>query len=199
MTAVESSSGSTRTCVGCSEEDHPTNLERFVFVEEMGLLHDVRNKAPGRGAHVHPSKACIEGAVKSGFARGFRRKVSSPTPVELIESMSSGIERRMTDRMRAAFRGGTVFVGGRETDEGMKDDLIELLLIARDAGDSTRKKYASNADRKGVPTDATTFDAADLGALVGRERVSLFGMDGTHAKAIAGDLAKLSSLAPVEG
>ena len=199
MGAVAQKGDSVRTCIGCSEEEHPANMERFVFVEDFGLLHDVRRKAPGRGAHVHPSIDCIEGAVKRGFSRGFRRKVVAPPANELIASMADGIERRLTDRLRAAFRGGTVFVGGREADEGMKCDEIAFLLIARDAGDSTRKKYASNADRKAIPVDAETFDAAELGALVGRDRVAVFGMSDTHAEFVAQDLAKLRCLAPVEG
>jgi predicted RNA-binding protein YlxR (DUF448 family) len=190
---------SVRTCVGCSEEDHPLKMERFVFIDDMGLLHDVRRKAPGRGAYVHPSGKCLEGAVKRGFARGFRRKVATPGVAALAADMADGIRRRLVDRLRAASRGGTVFVGGRETDEGFLRDQVALLLIARDAGESTRKKYGSNADRKGIPVETAAFDAAELGALVGRERVALFGLDPTHAEFVANDLSKLDELERVGG
>lgn len=196
---AEHESTSTRKCIGCSGTDDPDVMERFVYVEDFGLLHDVRHKAPGRGAHLHPRKPCLEGAVKRGFSRAFKRKVESPSVDDLAVQMHSGIHRRLVDRLRAASRGGQVSVGGRETDEEMKRDAIALLLIARDAGESTRKKYASNADRKSVPVDETSFDAAELGALVGRERVTLFGVTQRHATPVANDLRKLKQLEPVEG
>lgn len=190
---------STRTCIGCSNEDTPEAMERFVFVDDFGLLHDARRKAPGRGAHLHTSRKCLEVAVQRGFNRAFRRKVEAPAVDELASDMRSGIRRRLVDRLRAASRGGEVSVGGRETDEEMKRDNVAFLLIARDAGESTRKKYASNAERKGVPVDDAFFDAAELGALVGRERVTLFGVFARHATPVATDLRKLSELRQVEG
>ncbi len=199
MGGADEKNTSVRTCVGCSQEADPESMERFVFVEEMGLLHDARRKAPGRGAHVHPSVKCIEGAVKHGFNRGFRRKVEAPAPPDLVQMMYSGIERRVTDRLRAAIRGGEAFVGGREVEEGMKRDGIALLLIARDAGESTRKKFASNADRKDIGTEWATFDAAEIGALMGRDRVAVLGLTDRHAAQVELDLRKLAELRADEG
>ena len=49
--------GSVRTCVGCGGRALRDTLIR-IAVDEGDLLVDVRRRAPGRGAYLHPSETC---------------------------------------------------------------------------------------------------------------------------------------------
>ncbi len=41
---------------------------------------DPTSSAPGRGAHLHPDAGCWRAALRGGFARSFRRRVTVETP-----------------------------------------------------------------------------------------------------------------------
>lgn len=58
-----------RTCVGCRQRAASSDLLRVV-VAEGRLVADPRRRRPGRGAHLHPSRACLDLAVRRrAFAR----------------------------------------------------------------------------------------------------------------------------------
>ena len=95
---------SVRTCSGCGAKVHPDELERFVLVPPMGLLHDLRKKAPGRGAHVHADPECLAKAAKFGFSRAFRQKVEAPDAEELVAAVRGAILRRLEETVRVAAR-----------------------------------------------------------------------------------------------
>ena len=54
-----------RTCVGCRERGEKAGLVRVVADGE-GVRVDRRGSAPGRGAYVHPDRACVEAAIARG-------------------------------------------------------------------------------------------------------------------------------------
>ena len=61
-----------RTCVGCRARDARALLARFV-VARGTLALDATARAPGRGAYLHPRRACLEAfARKGGFVRSLR-------------------------------------------------------------------------------------------------------------------------------
>ena len=53
-----------RMCVGCREMKEKRELIRIVRSAEGVLSVDMKGKAPGRGAYVCRSKACLERAVR---------------------------------------------------------------------------------------------------------------------------------------
>ena len=65
-----------RTCVGCRQRATATALVRVVVGEgDRGpaALPDPARTAPGRGAHLHPSRACLDLAVRrKAFPRALR-------------------------------------------------------------------------------------------------------------------------------
>jgi predicted RNA-binding protein YlxR (DUF448 family) len=65
-----------RTCVGCRERAAVDELLRVVAVEVAEgweVLPDPRRRAPGRGAHLHPTPDCLALALKRrAFARALR-------------------------------------------------------------------------------------------------------------------------------
>ncbi|MYU53324.1 MULTISPECIES: DUF448 domain-containing protein [Streptomyces] len=61
-----------RTCVGCRERAAKSDLLRIVMIEGE-CAPDPRGTLPGRGAHVHPTPACLDLAVRRrAFPRAFR-------------------------------------------------------------------------------------------------------------------------------
>ncbi|MFE5742398.1 YlxR family protein [Streptomyces celluloflavus] len=61
-----------RTCVGCRERAAKSDLLRIVMIEGE-CAPDPRGTLPGRGAHVHPTLACLDLAVRRrAFPRAFR-------------------------------------------------------------------------------------------------------------------------------
>ena len=65
-----------RTCIGCRERAEQDELARFAVVD--GVLEEGR-RLTGRGAWLHPSRACFEAAVqRRAFNRALRTFVSIP-------------------------------------------------------------------------------------------------------------------------
>ncbi|TCC33316.1 YlxR family protein [Kribbella sindirgiensis] len=65
-----------RTCIGCRKRSSPTDLLRMTVSGGPGnltVLPDPGRRAPGRGAHLHPTAECFELAVRrKAFPRAFR-------------------------------------------------------------------------------------------------------------------------------
>jgi predicted RNA-binding protein YlxR (DUF448 family) len=61
-----------RTCIGCRKRSRPADLLRMT-VSGGFVLPDPEHRAPGRGAHLHPTTECFELAVRrKAFPRAFR-------------------------------------------------------------------------------------------------------------------------------
>lgn len=161
-----------RSCVGCREPGTKEELERFIYHDEVGLVYDLRKKAPGRGAYLHPVATCVEQAGrKGGFSRAFKR----PVPIDahkLIEEMRQGIFRRLQESLRVAFRAQHLFIGATAVADAMKNDRAALVVLASDASEGTRAKFSSNAQRKTL-TVRQAMTGEQLGAVFGREFVAL--------------------------
>lgn len=196
--ASDDDEGPLRTCIGGGGQAHQDELERFVWDERTGLVFDVRKKAPGRGAWVKPAPAFLKKAISGGFARAFKTKVTAPPMDELVAQMTLGIQRRLAEHVTVAIRSRKAWVGATFVDEGMRDDKIALLLVAKDAGESTRKKYLANADRKAIDT-FEALSGAELGGFVGKEFVAVLGVSEPAASKVARDIRSLSQLGAIEG
>ncbi|NPC43467.1 YlxR family protein [Nocardioides sp. zg-1230] len=80
--------GPVRTCVGCRTKAAASELLRVVAGSDAegrpALVPDPDRRAPGRGAHVHPTPECWQLAVRRrAFPRALRSGVSlAGAPVE---------------------------------------------------------------------------------------------------------------------
>jgi predicted RNA-binding protein YlxR (DUF448 family) len=72
-----------RTCVGCQQREEQHILVRWVAEPSGRIKIDDKRREAGRGAYVHRDRACLEGAVKGGFSRSFRRR-TQPLDVERL-------------------------------------------------------------------------------------------------------------------
>lgn len=182
-----------RTCVGGGGQGRPEEMERFIFDERVGLVFDLRKKAPGRGAWLKVTKESLKKACNGGFARAFKTKVETPTAEELATQMAEGIQKRLTENIQVAMRSKMAWVGGPILEDGMRSDQVDLVIIAEDAGESTRKKFGSNAERKELRV-VNALDGEQLGRMAGKDRVSVLGVAGPLAQKIEIDVAHLKTL-----
>ena len=181
-------------CVGCRQKALKEELERFIFHEDAGLVFDLRRKAPGRGTYVHAAADCIRQAVeRGGFSRGFKTRVIADAD-EVLEDVIQGIRRRLDEALRIALQSQKLRVGATATSDALKREEVGLLLLAADAGDSTRMKFASNAERKNIPV-SQVLTGEHLGAITGRDFVAVLGVVQSRPLArIRQDLDKLAQL-----
>ena len=76
-----------RTCIGCRERAAKRDLLRVVAGQDTdghpAVVPDPDGTAPGRGAHLHPTTACYDLAVRRrAFTRALRlREGLASTPV----------------------------------------------------------------------------------------------------------------------
>lgn len=189
---------SLRTCAGCGAKVHPRELERFVFVPDVGVLHDLRRKAPGRGAHVHASVGCLERAAASGFKRAFKMQLQPIEAAELVEAVRRAVAKRLEEGAVVAVRSRQAAVGQSAVVDAMKRDAAELVLLASDAGDAAQSKFRSNAERKRLKL-VDGFDGATLGTWAGKEFVSVLSVTGAAAQRLSRDVESLERLGFFEG
>jgi predicted RNA-binding protein YlxR (DUF448 family) len=68
-----------RTCVGCKARAAKSSLLRLVVAGD-GIVPDPQARQPGRGAYLHPSRACFELAQRRRvFSRALRAQGSLDT------------------------------------------------------------------------------------------------------------------------
>lgn len=163
------------------------------------LIHDVRGKAPGRGAWVMPQRDCLEKACKGGFARSFKQKVSAPPVEALIEQMREAIGQRLKEGVQVGVRARQLAIGAEALSEAMREGRVRLVWIAPDAGESTKQKFRSNAERKALQV-VEELSGGELGGWLGREFVAVMGVcDAARAERMTRDLRNLKSLEAFEG
>jgi predicted RNA-binding protein YlxR (DUF448 family) len=145
---------------------------RFVTSEQGELLLDHRHRVPGRGAYLHPRRACAELAVKRrAFQSAFGRPVKAPEAETLLAQMRDSLGRRFHERIGLARRAGAVEVGIEPTRRALKLDRALLVVIASDASEGTRQQIRSACERKSVAT-AELLAGAVLGAALGEDFIS---------------------------
>ena len=76
-----------RTCAGCHATAPRPTLIRVVRASDGSAEVDPAGTRPGRGAYVHPSRACIEGAVPRGIARALRTGIGVEQASRLIDRL----------------------------------------------------------------------------------------------------------------
>jgi hypothetical protein len=92
-----------RTCIGCRERASASDLVRLVAQGDgtaYSVMPDPNHRAPGRGAHLHPTIRCLDLAVRRrAIARAFRHPGPLDTAavrdwVEQHQQQSSGVRPR---------------------------------------------------------------------------------------------------------
>jgi uncharacterized protein len=87
QTAISRASAAVRTCVGCRQKASATELLRVTAGsigtgDRVPIRVDVRRRASGRGAWIHPSLECVTVAERR---KAFGRALRLGVPVDLAE------------------------------------------------------------------------------------------------------------------
>ena len=93
--SVPSPAPPVRTCVGCRQRAAKADLLRVV-VDDRGagreVVPDPKGRAPGRGAHLHPTLECLELAErKRAFARALRQGGRALSLEQLREHLTPSV------------------------------------------------------------------------------------------------------------
>lgn len=174
-----------RTCVGCRQQDHKHALLRFAVRDvdpsapkggdpHGRLVPDVRARLGGRGVSVHPTRACLERAVKKGgFAKALRAKVDLDLD-RICELAASQYLRRVEGLLVAGVRSRRVAVGTDAVRDALRDGELLVLVVASDAA-GRRDELMAGAERLGRRC-VVVGDKAWLGRLAGRGEVGVLGL-----------------------
>ena len=80
-----------RQCMGCRERKNKPELIRVVRSPEGTVSLDFRGKAPGRGAYICPTPACLKKAQKS---KALERSLEVPIPEEVFARLEQEMEEQ---------------------------------------------------------------------------------------------------------
>lgn len=159
-----------RTCVGCRIHAERDELFRFTLVPgfEPPLVPDLAGRLGGRGAWVHPRKACLAKACRGGFARAFKQSLQIQAN-DLAEIAKGQLIRRIQGLLLAALRRRQVSVGTDAVLEALATCPVSLLLVAKDAAGRREDVVARASERRVQVTEL--FDKASLGRLTQRDEL----------------------------
>ena len=167
--------GPERTCAGCGKHATPAELVRVVLDPSpssagAAVAVDLGGSVFGRGAYVHPAPACVLKAIKGGFSKSFKTKVSVD-PGVFGEDFVRAADRRIEGLLSGARRGRLVVVGADSVKVALQQDKAELVVVARDAAAAARIQEVESAISAG--TAIAWSEKLRLGALFGRDEVAV--------------------------
>lgn len=155
-----------RQCAACRGVAARDELLRIVVEAGRGVP-DIRRRLPGRGVSVHPTRACIQQAVKQG-------RLGSVSAADMIATACAQYRRRMEGLIIAAFRARQLAVGTEAVRDALRQRTLRMLLVAKDAsGDrDDLERAAAMLERRCV----TWGTKQELGGLLGRETLAVVGL-----------------------
>ncbi len=158
-----------RTCVACRQRGERDELVRVVAGLDGGVALDPRAVKSGRGAWVHPTKACVATMVKRHAAeRSLKVDVQrSLDAAALLAELRAAMAQRVTSLLLVASRTKALAIGAEATDAAVAHGHAHLVLVATDAGNGAR------SIAEGARRSASYGTKQDYGALLNRGEVSL--------------------------
>jgi len=159
---------STRTCVGCGERDEAGATLRLV-VEGGEVAFDLAGGRFGRGAHVHPSAACLAKTPR-GLARAFRGAGAALSAADLGERLVTACDRRMAGLLLAARRTRRTAIGANAALDALRRG-APLAIVAVDAGSVALRTEVERAAAEGRVIGWKTTN--ELGRLLGEPTVAI--------------------------
>lgn len=186
-----------RTCVGCRKVDAKEALLRFtVAPTDHALVPDIGNKLGGRGASIHPTRACLKAAAAGGFSRAFKKGMNVSAD-ELGKAAVAQYMRRVEGLIVSAKSTRQIAVGTDAVREAMSELKTELLIVAADAAGRREdlEAQAANLGRRCVVFGTKVL----LGGLLGRDEVGVVAiLDSGIASAVSLAMSRATALLEAE-
>lgn len=183
--------------MGCRQRAERGALLRLVLAgDPPEVVPDVRRGGAGRGASVHPKRACLDAAVKSGaIRRAFKRELATDS-AKIAAWAREQYRRRIDGLIVAASRSGQAVAGAERVREAIASRKVCMLIVADDAAESS-DEVRDAASRLGGSC-LVYADKSHLGRLFNRELIAVVAVT-DPAIAHALDEASRNSAALVEG
>lgn len=172
MTRTERDKPSTRMCAGCGRRVERDALVRLVVGDRPPFVAvDLGRRLKGRGLSVHPARACIRSAVRSGgLARALRgREQVEPEAIERM--LVQQFERRVFGLLASAQRTRSVALGTDAVRAALHSGRGQLLICAEDSR-GRRDELGAAATALGCAT-ATWGTKATLGGPFARSELGV--------------------------
>lgn len=196
-----------RTCVGCGvSAERPKGgfeLVRFALLPPVSSsddaeraplrpVVDLAGKSFGRGAWVHPTRRCLEDAVRRGFARAARAEIDTSV-ARLTQALEDAATRRAHELVAVGVRARKVAVGTTAVDEADS----KLTIVATDAAAQREVDVAKDL----AAGRALAFGTKrSLGDACGRDVVGVVAItDGSLATAVRDAVALSLASAAIRG
>ncbi len=168
-----------RTCVACRQSASRDELVRLVRAPSGELVVDLKGSLPGRGAWVHPTRACVGKLQSHGgiLGRTLRGQVDT---AGLEVAMREAILHHVLNALSLAAAAGSL-VGGRDVlEKALREQRIVAVVVASDASERTLRALQQVASEQ-VPFTPLPLDRDSLGARVGRAPRAALGVLDTRA------------------
>lgn len=158
-----------RTCAACRRVTRPEELVRWVRDEDGGVIPDLRGTAFGRGAWLHPRKACLSRFVPA-LSRSFRATVTT-TEHQAVELLRIAADKRVRELLGAARRQRKLELGSAAVEDALGKDQARAVLVARDARAAAELPGVRRAVASGLA--AAWGSKESLGQIAGRPEVGV--------------------------
>lgn len=184
-----------RTCVGCRRVAHPHDLVRLVAGADGRVAVDPKPSRGGRGAWVHPARACIEAAVKRHAAErtlkvGAQRDLDAGA---LIAALREALTRKASSLLVVASRTRTLALGAEAVAAALERERVPAVVVARDAG-SVASALAEEGSGGGTRV-LRHSTKSELGGVFHRGEVALLALlDARIAAELAATIDRLAAL-----
>lgn len=86
-----------RTCIACRKEEGKRALVRIIRTPEQRVVVDPTGKANGRGAYLHPVRACWVKALKGATIRNALKVSPALDDVEALRAFGMGLPAEESD------------------------------------------------------------------------------------------------------
>lgn len=188
--------GSVRTCVACRQKGERDDLVRWVAAEDGRVALDPRATRAGRGAWVHPTRACLAAMVKRHAAER-ALKVDAQRDLDaqaLLAQLRAALVQKVTSLLVVSSRTRTLAIGAEAVAAMLEKGRARCVLVAKDAGDHTLRAL-TDAPGRGGPRVLRYGDKATLGALFDRGEIALVALlDFRIANEAASTIERLAAL-----
>lgn len=178
-----------RTCLGCRQVKHQSDLIRFVRSPDGAVLVDLKGRLPGRGAYLCNSRECLAAAVsRQQFNRAFRCECQPIDLSELTDQVARALLRQLANLLGMARKSANVVAGSNAVLDALtRNKPMSVIILARDISPQIGDKIRRKAARQNILT-TELFDKMELGRILGRAERSVVGLsDGKLAEAFMSD------------
>lgn len=189
---------SQRMCVGCGARAEPFDLVRLVVGPSAPFVAvDLGRRLGGRGASVHPKRACIRRSLQRGALANSLRGVAVVEPEAVERMMVRQFDQRVRGLSTSALRTRRLVLGTDAVRGRLAEGEGVLLITAADArGRAADLQKMATSIGCAIGTWGTK---AELGVLFSRHELGVFLVtDRGIARAILECLTHIRSLSEGE-